>query len=139
MFYNTTDSPTKNALPLPCLHRSLSVRPLRALVPALALLAVGLTTSGAARAADEAAQMELGRQLFTVGAKPACAVCHTLKDAESEGAIGPVLDELQPDATRVAKALREGVGAMPSFSETLSDEQIAALALYVSKASRGEK
>ena len=139
MSYNTTDSPTKNALPLPRLPRSLSVRPLRALVPALALLAVGLAASGAARAADEAAQMELGRQLFTVGAKPACAVCHTLKDAESEGAIGPVLDELQPDATRVAKALREGVGAMLSFSETLSDEQIAALALYVSKASRGEK
>ena len=134
--YNITDSPamdSDSALP-----RFFSMRPLRALVPALALL-VGLVTTGAAHAADEAAQMELGKQLFTVGAKPACAICHTLKDAGAEGAIGPVLDELQPDASRVAKALREGLGAMPSFSETLTEEQIAAVALYVSKASRGEK
>ena len=135
--YNITDSPamdSDNALP-----RSFSMRLLRALVPALALLAAGLVTTSAAHAADEAAQMELGKQLFTVGAKPACAICHTLKDAGAEGAIGPVLDELQPDASRVAKALREGLGAMPSFSETLTEEQIAAVALYVSKASRGEK
>ncbi len=115
-----------------------SMRPLRALVPALALLAAGLASAGAPPAADEAAQMELGKQLFTVGAKPACAVCHTLKDAGSEGAIGPVLDELKPEASRVAKALREGVGAMPSFRDTLTDAQIAAVSLYVSRASRGK-
>ena len=109
------------------------MRPLRALVPALALLAAGLASAGAPPAADEAAQMELGKQLFTVGAKPACAVCHTLK-----GAIGPVLDELKPEASRVAKALREGVGAMPSFRDTLTDAQIAAVSLYVAKASRGK-
>lgn len=46
-----------------------------------------------------------------------------------------MLDELQPDAARVARALRDGIGAMPSFKATLSDADIAALSLYVSKAS----
>lgn len=133
--YNSTDSPTMNLVQNTMTRLSFT-RPVCALLPALALLATGLAATGTAHAADEAALMALGKQLFTVGAQPACAICHTLKDAGSEGAIGPVLDELQPDASRVAKALREGLGAMPSFSETLSEEQIAALALYVSRASR---
>ncbi len=105
------------------------------------LLAAGLCSTGASAAggADQAAQMTLGKQLFTIGATPACAICHTLKDAGSEGAIGPVLDDLQPDAARVSKALHDGLGAMPSFKDTLTEEQIAALALYVSRASRGLK
>lgn len=85
--------------------------------------------------ADEAAQMALGKKLFTT-ATPACALCHTLKDVGAEGAIGPVLDELQPDAARVARAMRDGIGSMPSFKATLSDAEIAAVALYVSRASR---
>ena len=105
--------------------------------PAL-LLAAGLCGT-AASAADEAAQMALGKQLFITGATPACAICHTLKDAGSEGAIGPVFDDLQPDAARVSKALHDGLGAMPSFKDTLTEAQIAALALYVSRASRGLK
>lgn len=87
--------------------------------------------------ADEAAQMARGKHLFTT-VTPACAVCHTLKDAGGEGTIGPVLDELQPDAARVARALRDGIGSMPSFKARLSDADINALALYVSKASRAK-
>lgn len=116
-------------------------RPLhRWAAPAL-LLAAGLcgTAASAASAADEAAQMALGKQLFTIGAAPACAICHTLKDAGAEGAIGPVFDDLQPDAARVSKALHDGLGAMPSFKDSLTEAQIAALALYVSRASRGLK
>lgn len=85
--------------------------------------------------ADEAAQMARGKALFTT-VTPACALCHTLRDAGAEGAIGPVLDELQPDAARVARAVQNGVGAMPSFKDVLSADDIAALALYVSRASR---
>lgn len=85
--------------------------------------------------ADEAAQMALGKKLFTT-TTPACALCHTLKDAGAEGAIGPVFDELQPDAARVTRALRDGIGSMPSFRAGLSDAEIAAIALYVSRASR---
>ena len=91
------------------------------------------------RAPDHAAQMTLGKQLFTTGAVPACAICHTLKDADAEGAIGPDMNELKPEAERVAKALRTGLGAMPSYAGKLTDAQITALATYVATASRGEK
>lgn len=103
-----------------------------------ALLIVGSMTASAF-AADDAARMAQGKQLFTQGAKPPCALCHTLADAGSEGEIGPVLDDLKPDAERVASALRTGLGAMPSFSETLTEEQIETLAYYVSHASGGAK
>ncbi|WP_431310418.1 c-type cytochrome [Limnohabitans lacus] len=73
------------------------------------------------------------------GAVPACALCHALKDAGAEGAVGPSLDELKPDAKRVATALRNGIGQMPSYNGKLSDAQIAALAAYVAKASGGSK
>lgn len=88
-----------------------------------------------ARAADDADKLALGKKLFMQTAIPACAVCHTLKDAGASGAIGPVLDELKPDAQRVAKALRNGIGQMPSYVGSLSEAQILALAQYVSKAS----
>nr|WP_265290052.1 cytochrome c [Verminephrobacter eiseniae] len=86
-------------------------------------------------AADEAARLAQGKALFAQGTVPACALCHTLRDAGTEGAIGPSLDEIKPDARRVAKALRNGLGQMPSYDGRLTDEQIAALALYVSKVS----
>jgi cytochrome c6 len=91
-----------------------------------------------AGAADDAAQMALGKNLFTT-AVPACALCHSLKDAGAEGAVGPVLDELKPGSARVMKALRDGLGAMPSYKGKLSEEQIAALAHYVSRATGAEK
>ena len=61
--------------------------------------------------------MELGKKLFST-ATPACALCHTLKDAGAKGAVGPVMDEIKPDAVRVAKALRNGLGNMPSYSNS---------------------
>ena len=93
-----------------------------------------LTATGAAAESD-AAKLAAGRALFTQGAKPPCAVCHTLAHAEAVGAVGPVLDELKPDAARVAKAMRNGIGAMPSYSAVLSAEQIDAVAFYVSTVS----
>ena len=80
--------------------------------------------------ADQAL-LNQGRTLFTKGAVPSCAVCHTLKDAGAEGQVGPILDELKPDAGRVATALRNGVGNMPSFKASLSEEQIDTLARYI--------
>nr|WP_246448521.1 cytochrome c [Roseateles oligotrophus] len=79
--------------------------------------------------------MALGKRLFIKDAAPACALCHTLKDAQSEGAVGPVLDEIKPDADRVTRALRNGLGNMPAFPQ-LSEAEIKALALYVSRASK---
>ena len=106
-----------------------------ALGAALSCVALGDATA----ADDEAAQMALGKTLFTVGAVPPCAICHTLKDAGTSGAVGPVLDDLQPSAERVVAALKSGIGAMPSFRASLSDEQMRALARYVSRASGGAR
>jgi sulfite dehydrogenase len=89
--------------------------------------------------ADDAAQLKLGKKLFTTLSVPACALCHALKDADAEGAVGPVLDELKPDAQRVAKALRDGIGQMPSYKTSLTEAQILALANYVAKASDAGK
>lgn len=104
---------------------------------ATALLTYILT---AAHAAEPAGNTAKGRQLFTSGATPACALCHTLQDAKAEGAIGPVLDELKPDAQRVLKAIRNGIGQMPAYSkEALSDADAMAIAQYVAVASGGAK
>jgi cytochrome c6 len=92
--------------------------------------------AGPVFAADDAA---LGKQLFVESAVPACALCHTLGAAGAAGTVGPSLDELKPDATRVARALRDGLGSMPSYKATLSDAQILLLARYVARASGGEK
>ena len=95
--------------------------------------------SAAAQAAGGDAQLAEGRALFVGGATPACAICHTLKDAGATGSVGPVLDELRPDEDRVAAAVRGGIGAMPSFSASLTAAQIRALARYVAKASGGAR
>lgn len=100
------------------------------------LLAAALAAAAALPAgADELAE---GKLLFTQKAVPACAVCHTLEDAGAEGAIGPVLDEIKPDAARVAKAIKNGIGQMPAYT-SLSDAQIQAIARYVAQASGGAK
>jgi cytochrome c6 len=92
----------------------------------------------AAAGASAQTGMEEGKKLFTQGAVPACAVCHTLAHAGATGEIGPVLDELKPDAARVEKAIRNGIGQMPAF-QNLSDAQIKELARYVATASGGGK
>jgi cytochrome c6 len=88
--------------------------------------------------ANDAEQMVLGRKLFQT-ATPACAVCHTLKDAEAQGAVGPVLDEIKPDVKRVMAALNNGIGQMPAYKALLTEEQIQLLAQYVAKASGAVK
>lgn len=105
---------------------------MRGVAAALALFAAGAAT------ADDGARLALGKKLFGA-AVPPCALCHTLIDAGTTGKIGPPLDELKPDAEQVATALREGVGVMPSYREKLSEEEILALARYVSKATRAAK
>lgn len=78
-------------------------------------------------------QMQAGKKLFTQTAVPACALCHTLAHAGANGEVGPNLDELRPDAPRVEKALRNGIGQMPAFPK-LTEEQVKALAKYVADA-----
>jgi mono/diheme cytochrome c family protein len=81
-------------------------------------------------------EIERGKALFST-VQPACAVCHTLQAAGSEGQVGPVLDELKPDAARVLRAVRSGLGVMPSYAERLSERDLRALAQFVAHASGG--
>lgn len=74
--------------------------------------------------------LEAGKKVFTQTAAPACAVCHTLKHAGSTGEIGPSLDELKPDASRVEKAVRNWIGQMAAFA-ALSADDIKAVSQYV--------
>lgn len=78
--------------------------------------------------ADEASA---GKTVFTQTAQPSCSICHTLADAGSQGQIGPNLDELQPSAERVYKAVTDGIGVMPPFKGKLSEAERRAVAAYV--------
>jgi cytochrome c6 len=69
-----------------------------------------------------------GKQVF---ASAGCGGCHTLKAAASSGTVGPNLDELKPDATRVAHQVEVGGGPMPSFKAALSPKQIQDVAAFV--------
>ena len=101
---------------------------------AIVVLAAALTAP-----ATQADPLAPGRLLFKQSAVPACALCHTLKEAEAEGAIGPSLDELKPDAARVAKALRNGIGQMPAYRDKLTEQQIETLSRYVARASGAQR
>ena len=70
-----------------------------------------------------------GVEVFTAN----CASCHTLKAAGSSGTTGPNLDSLKPDTQTVANQVTNGGGGMPAFGKILSDDEIQAVAAYVSK------
>ncbi len=97
----------------------------------LCALALPLLQLAATAGADEALLAQ-GRQVFLEQAQPSCSLCHTLREAGASGAVGPDLDQLKPDAARVAAAVSNGLGVMPPFADTLSAEQIRAVAHYVS-------
>mgnify|MGYP000518852817 CR=1 FL=1 len=61
-----------------------------------------------------------------------CAVCHTLTDAKSSGQIGPNLNQLKPDMTRVIYSVTNGIGVMPPYEGQLTIKEIEAVAHYVS-------
>ncbi len=98
----------------------------------LAALLVPLTAVHPASAANDDAALKLGKAVFMEQAQPGCGVCHTLADANAAGEIGPVLDDMKPDAERVKAAVVNGIGVMPAF-EALTVEQVDAVARYVSE------
>jgi mono/diheme cytochrome c family protein len=75
-----------------------------------------------------------GRKVFL---SAGCSGCHTLKDANSHGNVGPNLDDAKPPLSLVVERVTKGAGAMPSFKGQLSDKQIADVAAYVVKATGG--
>ena len=71
-----------------------------------------------------------GKEVFLESGN--CAACHTLSDAGSNAMIGPNLNEIRPDIQRIIMAVRNGIGVMPAMEGILSDEEIDAVAHYVS-------
>jgi cytochrome c6 len=71
-----------------------------------------------------------GKEVFLEAGN--CAACHTLSDAESDGNIGPNLNEIKPDVQRILMAVKNGIGVMPAMEGLLSNEEIEAVAHYVS-------
>ena len=89
------------------------------------------TDTGGAVEGDPAA----GKQVFLGAA--ACGGCHTLADAGTTGTVGPNLDDAQPDADLVVDRVTNGAGVMPSFADTLSEQEIQNVAAYVSSVAGG--
>jgi mono/diheme cytochrome c family protein len=85
----------------------------------------GTTSTGGGGTQQAAAQ---GKQIFSQN----CGSCHTLKDANTNGQIGPDLDQLKPDKPTVQRQVTNGGGGMPAFKGQLSGPQIQAVAQYVS-------
>jgi len=72
-----------------------------------------------------------------VFASAGCVSCHTLEAAGSTGTVGPNLDDAKPDHDLVVDRVTNGSGAMPSFSGTLSEQQIQDVAAYVVASTSG--
>ena len=111
---------------------------LKFLSVAASVSAISIASVAAPGDAADKAQIAQGKKLFASVA-PACAICHTLADAGAEGEVGRKLDELKPDAGRVAKATKNGLGNMPPYGERLSSDKVAALARYISFATGAAK
>jgi cytochrome c6 len=62
-----------------------------------------------------------------------CASCHTLQDANSNANIGPNLNEIRPEVSRIISAVTNGIGVMPAYEGELSTIEIKAVATYVAK------
>ena len=71
-----------------------------------------------------------GKEVFLEAGN--CAACHSLSDAGSIAEIGPNLNQIRPQVQTILLAVRNGIGVMPAMEGILSDEEIKAVAHYVS-------
>jgi mono/diheme cytochrome c family protein len=69
-----------------------------------------------------------GKAIF---ASAGCGGCHTLSAAGSSGTVGPNLDDAKPSLELAIDRVTNGQGGMPSFKGQLSEEQIQAVAEFV--------
>jgi cbb3-type cytochrome c oxidase subunit III len=77
-----------------------------------------------------------GKTIF----KSQCASCHTLADAGTSGKVGPNLDTIPGlNFAIVQHQVENGGGVMPAFKGRLQQNQIDAVAKYVSTVAKGAK
>jgi mono/diheme cytochrome c family protein len=92
-------------------------------------------TTGTTDTTEAAGDPVAGKEVFLGSA--GCAGCHTLADAGSTGTIGPNLDATSPSYDKAVERVTNGASPMPSFKDTLSEQQIQDVAAYVSSAAGG--
>ena len=83
------------------------------------------TATTGATSGDAAA----GKEVF---ASAGCGGCHTFSAAGSSGSVGPNLDDASPSHDHVVTQVTNGGGAMPSFKDDLTEQQIQDVAAFVS-------
>ena len=83
--------------------------------------------------ASSAPENTAGAKVF---ADAGCGNCHTLEAADSNGNVGPNLDDAQPDKAKVVRQVTNGGVGMPSFRNELTTQEIDDVAQYVSDATR---
>ena len=71
-----------------------------------------------------------GKEVFLEAGN--CAACHSLSDAGSIAEIGPNLNHIRPQVQTILMAVKNGIGVMPAMEGILSDQEIEAVAHYVS-------
>jgi mono/diheme cytochrome c family protein len=106
----------------------------------------GTDTGGAEQPSGDPAA---GKEIFSTTAQPPCASCHTLKEADASGTVGPDLDQVlkgkdaafihesivNPDA-EIATGYSAGI--MPGvYGDQLDDKQLADLVAFLVQATQG--
>jgi mono/diheme cytochrome c family protein len=94
------------------------------------------TTETETTETTETGDGDLMAQGASVYESAGCGGCHTLDAAGSTGTVGPDLNGAGLSVDEVSTQVRNGGGAMPSFSDTLSEEEILAVSEYVSESSQ---
>ena len=95
------------------------------------LIVFFISSSGNFKSFSDEAMMKKGLEIFNETA--ACAACHVLKAAGSEGNIGPNLDTVTMTVESVKEMVTYGLVVMPAFGEDeiLTKEEIEIVSQYV--------
>ena len=95
------------------------------------LIAAGVFILNSTNLSADDAKMAKGLEVFNETA--ACAACHILKAAGSEGNVGPNLDTVEMTKESLTEMVVYGLGVMPAFGEDeiLNKEEIDAVVHYV--------
>jgi mono/diheme cytochrome c family protein len=88
----------------------------------------GGTTTGGGTETGGGGEKPDGEAIFT---QAGCVGCHTMEAAGATGNVGPNLDDAKPPKELVVERVTNGQGAMPPFKDSLSPEEIEAVADYV--------
>jgi sulfite dehydrogenase len=99
-----------------------------------AATATAADTAGSATGGGDTGGAADGAAVF---ASAGCGSCHALAAANASGSVGPNLDDLMPSTEQVAEQVKNGGGGMPAFEDQLSEEEIQAVAEYVSSSAGG--